>query len=504
MNLKKVTFLLMALSLVFTAAAPAGSVLAQANSPSGALTTLISTYVSTPPVLDGNLNFGEWNLANAITFPHGTISAVNDSNRLYVLIDVTGSSTRAPDPNDWFDLTYDTNRNGVIDPNVDLNYGLISGGNMRYSYYLRSAEFTFPQANTYSARASGFGCFWADGSFGLTSFFPLRFTCSRHRVWEVAIDLAEINSTAGGTAKMGVSVGGTSPAFRDDTPNPFDTDAAFTQLITVNLGASPYFTLAPFPNVQVAFQTSGQQPIEVTQAVQRPDDSLPLVAQKATVARVYTITGNSPFSETARTYLYGSVGGSDLPGSPMLVSQRAPTVINRNNLNDTANFSLPQSWAGAGSIVFTAQAVGQRNDKASTVPKTIAFNTRGSLTVWIVPVNTGSVGSPVLPPQSEIDRQESYMRTIYPLAHITFVQKSWNVLGVVTGEPITALNTYYNNVVFAWIISIIFPPFIPPYTLPDQIYGLVVTSVCSSLHVSRYPNLRMSLRPVKISKSCIR
>jgi hypothetical protein len=468
MFLKKTIFLIMAFSLVWMAASPAGGVLAQSNGPSSTLATINSTYASTPPVLDGSLNFGEWNYANKLALTHGFLSVVNDNNRLYVLLDVTGETT--DDSSDYFYVSFDTNRNGLIDPGTlapgpDINYGLVAR-NMRYQHYLGPNSWTGVTANTYSARAAGFGCFWADGTFSFT-FIPFHVTCAQHRVWEFGFDLAEIGAFAGSSAKMGVLVSAIRNTLHDELPPGFTAD--FTNLITVNLAPPPFFTMAPLQGAQVAFQ-SNPNAIEITQAVQKLDDSLPLVANKDTMARVYTFTGNVPIGENARTYLYGNVGGADLPGSPMVVSQRAPTVINRLNLNDTANFLLPKTWAAAGTVNFSTQAIGQNADHAASATYPLAFNTRGALTVWIVPVNTGTVGSPVLPPQSEIDRQESYMRTVYPLANLTFVQKNWNVLGVVTGEPITALNTYYNNVVFAWLFSVIFTG-TPPYTLPDQIYG---------------------------------
>ncbi len=469
MKLKKAIFILMALSMIWIVASPAVGVAAQANSPDAL--TLNSVYVSTPPVLDGSLNFGEWNYGTNIPFHDGNISVVNDSTRLYVLVDVTGETTN--DSSDYFWVTFDTNQNKAIDANKDINYGLpIGTRNMRYQYYLGPSTWTGVTANTYSARGIGFGCFWADGSFSLISFFPLRINCSQHRVWEFGFDLSEIGTFAGGTAKMGVRVSAIRGTVQDDIPANFTND--FTNLILINLAKGP-LTIAPFPKSHVGFNQNFNanpvvQPIEVTQATQHTDDSLPLVANKDTVARVSTISPGG--AELAKTYLYGSVGGTDLPGSPMVVAQTAPTVYNRLSLTNTANFLLPKSWTGPATVDFSAKAVGLNGpaDNAATGSISLPFNTRTSLTVWIVPINTGSVGSPVLPPQSEIDRQESYMRTIYPLSDITFVQKPWQVLGVVPGEPITPLNTYYNNVIFAWIITVLFTG-VSPFNIPDEIYG---------------------------------
>ena len=191
---------LVATTLSFTS--PTSVVLADTND-----VALTSTYVATPPVIDGSIGFGEWNLANKVPFAHGFISTMNDGIRLYVLIDALGDTTDETISADNFWLSFDVNRNGVIDPNQDLNYGLNSdSGNMRYQYYLGPGTWTGLQPNTFSARGRGFGCFFADGSLSLGSPLLFRFRCSQHRVWELAIDLAEIGAVPGGHAKMGARI----------------------------------------------------------------------------------------------------------------------------------------------------------------------------------------------------------------------------------------------------------------------------------------------------------
>ena len=469
MKSKKLVDGLMALAVLFLSLSPvvpvgAAAVLAE-NSPQtpAAVNAVNSPYAATPPVLDGSLGFGEWNMPGQIPFHDGFISVTNDNTRLYVLLDVTNATTL--DANDYFYLTFDKNRNSVIDPNVDVNYGTVRT-NIRYQFYLGANTWTGVNPTTYSARAQGFGCFWPDGSYQLVSFFPLRLSCSQHRVWELAIDLSEINAFAGGTARMGVRIAGQKPAYSDDVPSGFT--ANFSSLTTINLAPPPFVSVAPLQGAVPAFETN---PIEITQAIQTRDNHEPLVANKATVARVYTITGNVPSGETVNTYLYGTVAGVDLPGSPMLVQQRAPTVINRLTLNDTANFMLPPAWI-SGSVSFQARALDSNLNAASTTSQTINYTNTRTLNIWIVPVNTGSVASPVVPSQAEIERQKSYLRTIYPVASVNFVQKPWTVLGVVTGDPIPNLNNYYNSVALGYILTCIFTGTCPSYPLPDQVYGM--------------------------------
>jgi hypothetical protein len=427
--------------------------------------SLISGYVATPPNIDGQLGFNEWNISVQAPFNHGFMSVENDSVRLYVLLDVTGDSTYEPDK-DFFWLTVDVDRNGAIDSGKDLNYGLQPGTqNMRYQYYLGPNSWTGLQPKTYSSRAQGFGCFWSDGTFHLASIFPLRFTCSRHTVWELALDLAEIGAAPGTHVKLGLRVASTTPAFVDDTPTNFSAD--FSNLIDVKLAPPPFFTLAPLPGASVGFE---KQPIEITQAVQDRNNSLPLVEGKTTVARVYVFTANVFLPQIMRTYLYGSTGGVDLPGSPMVVYKSAPTVINRSSLNSTANFQLPGTWT-TGNVSFASTAVDQLNHVATTGSQALNFTPRGVPTYWVVPINTGTNQNPVVASNSNIAAQESYLKAVYPVRDVTFVQKPWTVIGPSSvNNAISDLNQYYNSVLIAWFITVLFTGN-QPFVLPDQIYG---------------------------------
>ena len=446
---------LVAASLSFTSPVPA----AFANADDVPLT---STYVSTPPVIDGNIGFGEWNMANRVAFANGFISTVNDGIRLYVLIDATGDTTN--DADDYFWLSFDKNRNAAIDANVDLNYGL-SGGNIRLQKYLGAGSWTGVSPDTFSSRGKGFGCFFADGSLSLGSPFLFRFRCSQHRVWELAIDLAEIGAAPGGHAKMGARIHSAVPASTDDVPANFYN--TFSNLIDVTLAPTPFFSVAPLAGASVGLDANA---IELTQAVQDRTNTLSLVAGKTTAARVYAFTANVPIPQSVRYYLYGSQGGVDLPGSPMALKQNAPTVINRNTLNNTGNFQLPSGW-NSGAVMFSSKAADTLGHVAASSPFTKTFSPRSVPVMWVVPVNTGTNAAPVLVSNAEIARQESYMKAIYPVRDVTFVQKDWTVLGPTTvNNSIASLNTYYNNVAFAWIITVLFTGK-QPYALPDQIYG---------------------------------
>lgn len=435
--------------------------------PCGRLTAT-SPAMSSPPLIDGVINLGEWPEASRIKFGHGFISVVNDGLRLYVLVDVLDDSTNDT-PNaqmpDYFWLTFDTNGDGLITPNTDLNYSTVSGQhNIRYQYYTGPSSWTGLQSTTRSSLGANFSCFWADGSFNLISFNPFNFSCANHRVWEIAIDLREIGAQPGGNVRMGVRASSGTSGFTDDIPANFSAD--FSSLIQISLAN---VSLPTPTGATLSFQIN---PIEVTQATQARTNVYSLAAKKTTVARTY-VNSSGPGAEPAIVYLYGTRGGVDLPGSPLALLMNAPVVLNRNQLNHTANFSLPASWVNSGGTTFRA-AVARLTDVSPSFSSaiTLTFQTKRTPVFWIVPANTGTNASPVLASDTEIASQESYMKAIYPVPNIQFVRKPWQAIGTTTSldNTITKLKSYHTSVVLAWLFSVLFTGK-EPYALPEGIYG---------------------------------
>jgi hypothetical protein len=423
-------------------------------------TAIVSPLASPPPQIDGVVSPGEWNLSSKVNFENGFMVVMNDGIRLYVLLDLLGDTV--DDSGDYFWITFDVDEDGVIDANFDLNYGINPvSGNMRYQYYLGPGQWTGLQPSTRSSKAKGFGCFYGDNTLSVT--FPFTVSCNNHRVWEFGFDLAEIRAAPGDTIRMGFRAASGSPNFINDVPANFYT--GFADLISVSLSsvALPSASLG----ATIRFDT---QPLEFTQAIQDRSNSLPLVQDKATVVRMYVDVDRVATSQPVIGYLYGSVGGVDLPGSPLAVLYQAPTTINRSQLSHTANFALPSSW-DQGTITFSGKArtlLGSEIDSSSI---SISFQARQKPTYWYIPINTGSADSPELISPAEMDSQRSYLETVYPVPGVTWVFRPWTAIGVTTvGDTIARLNQYYSAAVLAWILSVLFTGR-EPYALPDQIYG---------------------------------
>lgn len=107
--------------------------------------------------------------------------------------------------------------------------------------------------------------------------------------------------------------------------------------------------------------------IEVNQAIQDWNNSVPLIQGKDTYVRVYVQTkGADP--KRARVRLYGARDGNPLPESPRLPDNPGGSIIartdaasRRGNLYDSFYFKLPQEWLN-GTIELKIEGVGGELD----------------------------------------------------------------------------------------------------------------------------------------------
>lgn len=268
---------------------------------------------------------------------------------------------------------------------------------------------------------------------------------------------------------MGLRTHTPNPDFADEVPTRFDVD--FSNLITVNLAG---FTIPPHnPNGNITF---ANPPFEITQVVQDVNNSIALVADKATAGRVSVDTTGVSTPQPVLEYLYGQRGltGLDLPGSPLVQLINAPLTVDRGKLNDTANFMLPPSWIKEGEAIFHAEASDFNGHDIASSDQLLLFNHKAVPVYWIIQENTGTVNAPDLIGQSSIDSFESYVKAVFPVPDVTFVQKPWTVLGALNGmtldNNVAAVAKYY-NVISSIYWSAIMQNKQPPFALPDMIFG---------------------------------
>ena len=198
------------------------------------MSTIFSTWAETPIQLTDSLSDAVWAGAGQMPIPGGFLYAKNDSQFLYAALDLTQDPGNDPPDGDYFWFTFDNNRNGVINPNVDINYGVHYGNpdDLGISYYLGPGEWTGINTEVVSGCKQTFA-----GSPNLAT---------AHRIWMLRFKLTEINVSLIPVfpfifwlpyAKFGIRVHSDNPSFTYDTPvNFFET---FTNLNTIYFSRKP-------------------------------------------------------------------------------------------------------------------------------------------------------------------------------------------------------------------------------------------------------------------------
>ncbi len=207
-----------------------------------------------------------------------------------------------------------------------------------------------------------------------------------------------------------------SPALRQST---IAATAAPTNTIalTNTIFLPSVLTIAP-PKVDLSIDS-----LEITQAVQTPNNSVPLVAGRPAIVRVYAkYTGTTaPVSVTVS--LTGARGGLALP--PVTLGPQAVSAApSRATYSSSFNLPLPTDWL-SGTVTMTATVDSEKiEDEAdetnNSATATLKFNSVPALNILIVPFNythTGSI-NPGFYPAPTHDTISDFIKRTYPLSTI--------------------------------------------------------------------------------------
>ncbi len=198
------------------------------------MSTIHSSWAETPIQLTDSLNDAVWQNAGQMMIPGGFLLAKNDGEFLYAAIDLTQDPGNDPPDGDYFWFTFDTNRNGVINPMVDINYGVHYGNpdDLGKQYYLGPGMWTGITSETIS------GC---KQTFESSPNLP-----TAHRVWKLRFKLSDIHVSLHPSlpfrwwhpfTKFGIRVNSDTPSFTYDTPNDFFEN--FSRLHTMYFSRKP-------------------------------------------------------------------------------------------------------------------------------------------------------------------------------------------------------------------------------------------------------------------------
>ncbi|MEN8116928.1 MAG: hypothetical protein ABFS16_08120 [Bacteroidota bacterium] len=140
------------------------------------------TWAGVPIELSDAVTSDAWTGAGQMKIPKGYLMAKNDDKFLYLAIDLVEDTTNDPGTGDYFWLTFDRNRNRVINPGVDVNYGLYPNkpNKMGRQYYLGPGRWTGLINETTDSECR-------------IAFEPSPNSNTAHRIWKIRIELSDLN-----------------------------------------------------------------------------------------------------------------------------------------------------------------------------------------------------------------------------------------------------------------------------------------------------------------------
>ncbi len=175
--------------------------------------------------------------------------------------------------------------------------------------------------------------------------------------------------------------------------------------------------------------------VEITQSVQRANNSVPLVKDRNTIVRVYaTAPVQGPVSSVV--VRLSAVRNGVLLGHVDSAPVTIPVAATRSNLNSTVNFQLQAAWL-SGSVNLTAtvdpsNTVIETNEGNNSLATTMNFNNVPDLQVKIVPINYTHTGptQPGFYPAQPVDYISDWIMRAYPVDNVAItIRTPYNFSG---------------------------------------------------------------------------
>jgi hypothetical protein len=161
--------------------------------------------------------------------------------------------------------------------------------------------------------------------------------------------------------------------------------------------------------------------LEITQAVQTPSNSVPLVAGRSTVVRVYAKYTGTPTPGDVTVALTGTRNGVEL--APVTLGPQAISASpSRAIYSSSFNLTLPAEWL-SGIVELTAKVdsgdmVNESDESNNTATATLVFNSVPALDIVIVPVRYTDLPSGITYQPPIADTISDFVVRTYPLSTI--------------------------------------------------------------------------------------
>lgn len=180
--------------------------------------------------------------------------------------------------------------------------------------------------------------------------------------------------------------------------------------------------------------------IEVTQAIQDANNSVPLVEGRSAILRIFakTTDASQPMSNV-KINVSASAPTLNMLGSPKAYSATIPLSYDRGSLNSTLNIPLPNSWL-QGTIELTVRLdpenqISELNEDNNAIVRKFTFQSVPPLKVMIVPVLFENTKNGRTYPAPTEDSISDWIMRTYPVDQIEI---SWHAPHRFTGALSTS------------------------------------------------------------------
>lgn len=168
-------------------------------------------------------------------------------------------------------------------------------------------------------------------------------------------------------------------------------DTRYSAALFNNAIYLPLVVSKPLPPVDLAVTA-----LEVTQAVQTSNNSVPLVANRPAVIRVYVQRLKGELPDEALILVTATRGGVSL-GTVSVGPRPVPSLPSRNDYASTFNAELPADWLfGRVEVVARVEVSGaarESNESNNSATLTLDFNEVPPLAIKIVPIDYTHLGT---------------------------------------------------------------------------------------------------------------
>lgn len=163
--------------------------------------------------------------------------------------------------------------------------------------------------------------------------------------------------------------------------------------------------------------------IEVTQAIQDPQNNVPLVEGRNTLLRLYAraLDVEKPVANV-KINIAASISSQALSGSPSAFTTTIPLTYDPSDLQTTLNIVLPPEWTH-GTVDLTVRVdpgneIGEKDETNNTISHRLVFHPVPPLEIKIVPVRYENPNDGRVYPAPTTDTISDWIRRAYPVAEV--------------------------------------------------------------------------------------